>query len=31
VPTPVAFRTAISNIFPSKRNRKHASGKPRCA
>src|SRR5437879_7774674 len=25
VPTPVAFRTAISNIFPSKRNRKHAS------
>src|SRR5207244_7245609 len=29
VPTPVAFRTAISNIFPSKRNRKHASRKLR--
>ena len=29
VPTPVAFRAAISNIFPSMRNRKHASPKPR--
>src|SRR3954465_2681306 len=28
-PTPVAFRAAISNIFPSKRNRKHASQRPR--
>src|SRR6185369_2322376 len=29
VPTPVAFRTAISNIFPSMCNRKHASRRPR--